>query len=257
MANERNDRNYQYRTQDDDRRRFSGRLQDDDTGYTRRQSDDYGRDDDEIYRGRERGSQGYDYDDRRRDDRDSSSGERDRGHAFDFARRDRDYSGSREGYGGWEGQDRYRDPQGYGVRSSSGFDRGYGPAPYRGASESRRQGESEGRTASGLFRGKGPKGYTRSDERIKEDVSDRLSDDDELDASDVTVQVSGGEVTLTGFVDSRDAKRAAEDCAEACSGVKHVQNNLRVRDRNVSGSQQQTGGDSGGQTASKAKPKDS
>ena len=104
MANERNDRNYQYRTQDDDRRRFSGRLQDDDTGYTRRQSDDYGRHDDES--GRERGSQGYDYDDRRRDDRDSSSGERDRGHAFDFARRDRDYSGSREGYGAWEGQDR-------------------------------------------------------------------------------------------------------------------------------------------------------
>lgn len=257
MANERNDRNYQYRTQDDDRRRFSGRLQDDDTGYTRRQSDDYGRDDDEIYRGRERGSQGYNYDDRRRDDRDSSSGERDRGHAFDFARRDRDYSGSREGYGGWEGQDRYRDPQGYGVRASGGFDRGYGPPPYRGASESRRQGGAEGRTSSGLFRGKGPKGYTRSDERIKEDVSDRLSDDDELDASDITVQVSGGEVTLTGFVDSRDAKRAAEDCAEACSGVKHVQNTLRVRDRNGSGSQQQTGGDSGGQTVSKAKPKDS
>ena len=83
-------------------------------------------------------------------------------------------------------------------------------------------------------RGRGPKGYTRSDERIREDVNDRLTDDGWLDASDIEVQVSSSEVTLTGQVNSREEKRRAEDIVEAISGVKHVQNNLRVKDRNAS-----------------------
>ncbi|MFC3288266.1 BON domain-containing protein, partial [Paracoccus aerius] len=82
--------------------------------------------------------------------------------------------------------------------------------------------------------GRGPRNYSRSDDRIREDVSDRLSDDRHIDASDVEVSVSGGEVTLDGTVDSRAAKRHAEDLAESCSGVKHVQNNLRVKDRQMS-----------------------
>lgn len=83
-------------------------------------------------------------------------------------------------------------------------------------------------------RGRGPKGYTRSDERIREDVNDRLTDDGWLDASDIDVQVSSSEVTLTGHVNSREEKRRAEDIVEAISGVRHVQNNLRVKDRNAS-----------------------
>ena len=77
-------------------------------------------------------------------------------------------------------------------------------------------------------RGQGPKGYERSDERIREDVSDRLYDDPHVDASEIDVGVSGGEVTLSGTVDSRDARRRAEDVAERVSGVTYVQNNLRV-----------------------------
>ncbi|HYH37032.1 MAG TPA: BON domain-containing protein [Azospirillum sp.] len=78
-------------------------------------------------------------------------------------------------------------------------------------------------------RGRGPRGYTRSDDRIREDVSDRLTDDPYVDASDIDISVSNGEVTLTGHVDHRSAKRRAEDLAEAVSGVTHVQNNVRVR----------------------------
>tara|TARA_R110002012_G_scaffold88582_1_gene218025 strand:+ start:674 stop:1462 length:789 start_codon:yes stop_codon:yes gene_type:complete len=78
-------------------------------------------------------------------------------------------------------------------------------------------------------RGRGPKNYQRSDDRIYEDVCDRLSDDDHVDASDIEVSVSDREVTLSGEVDSKQAKRHAEDCADGCSGVEHVQNNLRVR----------------------------
>jgi osmotically-inducible protein OsmY len=78
-------------------------------------------------------------------------------------------------------------------------------------------------------RGRGPRGYTRSDDRIKEDVNDRLTDHPMIDASDIEVAVSSCEVTLSGTVDSRAAKRFAEDIAEDVSGVRHVQNNLRVQ----------------------------
>ena len=78
-------------------------------------------------------------------------------------------------------------------------------------------------------RGRGPKGYRRSDERIKEDVNDRLSDDYYLDASDVEVAVENTEVTLTGTVNNRNDKRRAEDLAESVSGVTNVENRLRVK----------------------------
>lgn len=77
-------------------------------------------------------------------------------------------------------------------------------------------------------RGKGPKNYTRSDDRIKEDVSDRLEDHSYLDASDIDIEVNNGDVVLTGTVESRYAKRLAEDLAEHCSGVKNVENRIRI-----------------------------
>ena len=40
--------------------------------------------------------------------------------------------------------------------------------------------------------------------------------------------VTNREVALSGTVDSREAKRRAEDIAESVGGVTHVQNNLRV-----------------------------
>lgn len=78
-------------------------------------------------------------------------------------------------------------------------------------------------------RGRGPRGYTRSDDRIRDDLNDRLTEDPYVDATDITVSVAGGEVTLDGTVDHRKAKRRAEDLADSVSGVRHVQNNLRVR----------------------------
>ena len=78
-------------------------------------------------------------------------------------------------------------------------------------------------------RGRGPKGYVRSDARIEEDIHDRLTDDPFLDAREITVTVKDREITLDGTVDSRRAKRHAEDCADSVSGVTHVQNNLRVQ----------------------------
>jgi osmotically-inducible protein OsmY len=69
----------------------------------------------------------------------------------------------------------------------------------------------------------------RSDERIREDVNDRLTQDPELDATEIEVTVKNGEVTLAGSVADRADRRRAEDCAEQVAGVKHVQNNIRAR----------------------------
>jgi hypothetical protein len=78
------------------------------------------------------------------------------------------------------------------------------------------------------FTGRGPKNYRRPDERILEDVSDRLTDDAIVDATEIVVAVKQGEVTLAGTVGDRNQKRRAEDLAERVSGVKDVINGLRI-----------------------------
>lgn len=83
---------------------------------------------------------------------------------------------------------------------------------------------------TGPHRGKGPVGYQRSDERIRELVSEALTDDDQIDASQIHVMVKDGEVTLTGLVDDRRTRREVEDCVAAVSGVRDVLVQLRVKD---------------------------
>ncbi|MGK7650966.1 MULTISPECIES: BON domain-containing protein [unclassified Roseovarius] len=177
------------------------------------------------------------------------------------------HSDDRPGYGPRGQRDEWRDPPGRyagGMSDSYGhgampFDEpraGYGPYARPDRAERQRdrhlpehqQGEDRGfldragdEIASWFgdeaaharreedHRGRGPKGYVRSDARIDEDVHERLTDDPYVDASEITVSVSDREVTLDGTVDSRRAKRRAEDCAHDVSGVTHVQNNLRVK----------------------------
>lgn len=128
----------------------------------------------------------------------------------------RDYEGERRVTGGPGGRGEGRGERGWWERASDEVASWFGDED----AERRRQQD---------HRGRGPRGYTRSDERIKEDVSDRLADDPWVDASEIEVVVAGGEVTLSGMVDSRETRRRAEDIAERVSGVGHVQNNLRVR----------------------------
>jgi hypothetical protein len=134
----------------------------------------------------------------------------------------------------WNRAPRYGAPE-YG-RSGYGSDYGRFGAPeayepgranYRGLGYSPSRYEPSA-APSGGFSGRGPKGYTRTDDRIKEDVCERLSWNDEVDATDVTVLVDGGEVTLEGTVETRHMKRLAEDIAEEVSGVQDVHNRIRV-----------------------------
>lgn len=88
-------------------------------------------------------------------------------------------------------------------------------------------------------RGKGPKGYTRTDERIREEICELLSDDFHIDASEITVEVKDGVVTLEGTVQERLLKHRVEDIADNVSGVKDVHNSLRVTRQTGQGNQQQ------------------
>jgi osmotically-inducible protein OsmY len=127
--------------------------------------------------------------------------------------------------GGWEG------------RREGGMDSGREQGQGRDRSNvtrfgQRREGQSsssQGMSGRQSFAGRGPQGYKRSDERITEDINEELTQDHELDASDVSVEVKDGEVTLKGSVPDRESKRRAEDLAESCSGVKDVLNQLRIK----------------------------
>jgi osmotically-inducible protein OsmY len=68
----------------------------------------------------------------------------------------------------------------------------------------------------------------RSDESIREEIRVSLSGRPGLDASGVEVEVEGGEVTLTGRVEDRDARWLAEDLVESVPGVSLVHNRLRA-----------------------------
>lgn len=80
----------------------------------------------------------------------------------------------------------------------------------------------------GPYTGYGPRSYQRSDENIHEEICDRMTDHGRLDPRNIDIQVKNGEVTLTGTVHDRQAKRLAEDVADSVSGVIDVHNDLRV-----------------------------
>jgi osmotically-inducible protein OsmY len=170
--------------------------------------------------------------------------------------RESGYTGGRSGYGrgtftgsGFEsgrGEGQYRGRQrGYSSEQQSRYSRGYqgeeqeedrgwlekvadAVASLFGDEDAARRRRMD-EIRSGEHRGRGPKGYRRSDERIREDINDRFTDNDFLDASDIEVIVSEGEATLTGIVKDRNSKRLAEDIAERVSGVRNVENRLRVQ----------------------------
>ena len=210
-------------------------------------SGDYGRSDDGQYGGQQRGGYGQ-YGGQERGGHGQYGGREQSGN-FNQGR-GRDYTGrvSSPGHSGGYEVSRRQD-QGYpdddanrgysgggggrmqgGGQGSRGYGSGAGGAYGGGGYASNFAGG--GQPSSGErenHRGRGPKGYKRSDDRIKEDVNDRITDDGSLNASDISVDVSDQEVTLKGTVQTRWEKRRAEDCAESVSGVDHVQNNLRVK----------------------------
>jgi hypothetical protein len=143
------------------------------------------------------------------------------------------------GWQGGEGQGRYGrsygrpafGQQGFGQQGyrQQGFQQqGYGSPAY-GQPGWGEQGWARSGGQPGQHAGRGPRGYRRSDDRIREDVSEALTRDPDVDATDIEIVVLEGEVTLSGAVDDRRTKRRAEDLVERCAGVNDVHNQLRVK----------------------------
>jgi hypothetical protein len=79
------------------------------------------------------------------------------------------------------------------------------------------------------YTGYGPRGYRRSDERIQDDIRDRLTQHAQIDASEIEVEVQDGAVTVKGTVDDRRIKRMVEANVEMIPGVVDIHNHLRLR----------------------------
>jgi hypothetical protein len=139
-------------------------------------------------------------------------------------------------------------------RQGSEYERGYGRGEYGGSGDWRERNVPYTSTSYWFYwstpgpeTGRGPEGYQRSNERITEDVNERLTQHGRVNASKIQVEANNGIVTLRGSVNSRQAKRMAEEAAESVSGVRDVQNQLQVEADENQGNKNQ--GDNGrGQT---------
>lgn len=107
------------------------------------------------------------------------------------------------------------------------------PGEYRQwRSDQRPELVSRGRSDAGErgpHAGRGPKNYRRSDDRIREELCDRLMAHPEIDASEIEVEVKEAHVVLRGSVPDRRTKHRAEDLAERVLGALDIDNQLRVR----------------------------
>jgi osmotically-inducible protein OsmY len=74
-----------------------------------------------------------------------------------------------------------------------------------------------------------------SDERAQAEARDRLRAAGIGEEAPIQVHIVGGEATLTGTVDSADARARAEAAVQAVSGVTFVINNLRVAQEGTTG----------------------
>jgi hypothetical protein len=231
--NRRNERYHQFGAEEDrsmrDSARDYGRFRNEESSYM---DDDYFREQDRNYEGESRsGLADFNF-----GGRSSIGGER----RYDEARYERDpyptqnrnasrfesdYSFDRRDYP----SNRYRS---YSGGRSHGQYFGDFSDSHTGRYENRGRYEPEHRSmweSVKDFFGVGPKGYSRSDDRIREDVSDALTRDRAVDASEIEISVMSGIVTLRGSVSDKWMKRRAEDCAEEITGVKEVRNDLEVR----------------------------
>lgn len=190
----------------------------------------WGKEDSERAHREERGREGYD-----REGRYRREPERDRGYLPERAReeyakrfRPIDYD--------WEREDFERAKQEQWGREGYGEERHWAEGERRGERGreewppmwERSREQSEERWMRGPHAGRGPRGYRRPDDRIYEDVCDRLMRNGEIDARDIEVDVHDAVVTLRGSVNNRQSKYAAEEVSESVFGVKDIRNEIRI-----------------------------
>jgi hypothetical protein len=137
-----------------------------------------------------------------------------------------------ESYGGYGSTGDY----GYGARgeygeSQTGFKLPYGQEQ-SGRGDYTGYGTYGGANEPALARAprvRGPMGYVRPDERIREDVCESLGHLPGIDFGTLRIEVRDGRVLLNGTVRERRMRYAIEDVAAHCSGVRDVENRIRVQ----------------------------
>jgi hypothetical protein len=156
-----------------------------------------------------------------------------RGYGRDFGEgRGQGFDGGHgEGYGGSVGPTDYR--EGFGGEAYGGgmqaadYERSFGGRGEDFGGDDRGWIDQRADQASqGPHRGRGPRGWSRRDERIREEVCERLLQDRLLDARGVEVQVQDGVVTLAGEVPGGSDAAHAEMLARQAPGVVEVRCNL-------------------------------
>jgi osmotically-inducible protein OsmY len=153
-----------------------------------------------------------------------------------------------EGYGqGWNQGNQGWNQGAQGNRFSSRGQRGQGSTSGQGFQGQTTQGSFMGGGNYGMqgsqwnpsqersHAGLGPKNYKRSDDRIKEDMCEALSNHPWIDASNTEVEVKNGVVTLTGTVNDRRTRQMMEDLADDIPGVKDVECQVKIETKTKAG----------------------
>lgn len=119
--------------------------------------------------------------------------------------------------------------------TATGTQYNYGTAGGQGGSSFRGGNDSPGGTIpeASLFgrgpnAGRGPMGHRRPDPMILDDLGEALIASEDIDSSEVEIEVRDGVVLLTGTVRDRRDKWRIEDMAEQIRGVREVTNRIRL-----------------------------
>ncbi|MEX2217937.1 MAG: BON domain-containing protein [Phycisphaerales bacterium] len=160
------------------------------------------------------------------------------------------YGQGAQGSGGY-GSGGYGSPAGgYGGQGYQPQQQGYGPQAYQGQQFGQgqfgrpgpQQGSAGGPRSAGAMpakredrRRKGPRNYQRSDERLRDEVYDRLIQQTDIDVSEIECTITGGVVSLEGTVESRWERHQIEDLVDTVWGTRDIRNNLRIRSGQVEG----------------------
>ncbi len=116
---------------------------------------------------------------------------------------------------------------GYGRDRNAGLDRADTVGrPYPRANE---RFQYDGWRRPGPYTGYGPADYEQpEDERIMEEVNERLMQNGRLNALGISVVVEDGKVSLQGVVSSERDRHIAENVAQSVPGVRRVYDRLRI-----------------------------
>lgn len=136
-----------------------------------------------------------------------------------------------ENYRNGRGDDHSGERNDIGNRQKSN-DLGAQPSRYNGVeshrTEERFPESGVNRDQTNLHSQRDQQGYRRSDERIREIITDLIEAEKSIDGRDVDVRVHNGEVSVRGYVPDDDARRKIQTIIDRVPGIRDVSNSLRV-----------------------------